>query len=697
MKKGRKRRGKVLIILLIVLAVTAGGLGYAYVKQEQNRTKPRELFNQYIDALKAGKYDTMYALLSTESKQSIDKESFITRNQKIYEGIGMSELNVTIAPETEEKSETVSYQMSFQTSAGEVSFDNEAEYVKEDGEYALQWKDALILPNLTATDKIKVVTSKAARGMIVDRNGIELATEGKASSVGLIPGKMKEDHEKDIQQIAKLLGVSEESIQKKLSANWVKDDSFVPIKTIAKVDEGNLMLTKPDKENVANSKLQDQLLQISGILITDVSVRSYPYKEITSHLVGYVQNVTAEDLQEHEGEGYATDSQIGRSGMEALYEKELKGTDGIEIRMVDEAGNKKEVIASKPKEDGKQIQLTIDVALQTTLYNTYKKDKSCSVAMNQYTGEILALVSTPSYDANDFILGMSEDEWNELNNDKAQPMYNRFRQKLCPGSSFKPVIAAIGLETKAIDPNKDYKSEGTSWQKDKSWGSYYVTTLHTYTPVTMKNALIYSDNIYFAKAALSIGKENLMKSLTDIGFTKQMPFEINLAASQYSNDKEITGEVQLADSGYGQGQVLVNPIHMASIYSAFVNDGNMIQPYLLYKEEPKAEYFIKGAFSKENAKLVEEGLEAVVNNPHGTAYEAHRKDVTLAGKTGTAEIKQSKEDTNGTELGWFNVMTTDSSAKNPILLISMVEDVKGRGGSGYVVNKSTEVLKDYLK
>ena len=132
----------------------------------------------------------------------------------------------------------------------------------------------------------------------------------------------------------------------------------------------------------------------------------------------------------------------------------------------------------------------------------------------------------------------------------------------------KSIIAAIGLTTGAIDPNEDYGNEGLSWQKDSSWGSYHVTTLHAYEPVILKNALIYSDNIYFAKAALKIGKNDMESSLTKLGFNDVLPFDIKMAKSQFSNTEKIEKEIQLADSGYGQGQILVNPLHMACIYSA---------------------------------------------------------------------------------------------------------------------------------
>jgi len=161
------------------------------------------------------------------------------------------------------------------------------------------------------------------------------------------------------------------------------------------------------------------------------------------------------------------------------------------------------------------------------------------------------------------------------------------------------------------------------------------------------------------------------------------------------NLNNIETEIQLADSGYGQGQILVNPLHMACIYSAFCNEGNVIKPYLVYQNEAEVEYWIPGAFSNETASRVLEGTKKVVNDSNGTGYAAHRDDILLAGKTGTAEIKASKDDTSGTELGWFAIFTAEDT-ECPILIISMVEDVKGRGGSGYVVKKDSQVLEEWF-
>lgn len=678
-------------IAAVISAVCVAGM--IATKKIAWRT-PEELLVEYMDHIPKQEYEEMYAMLHIEASGNVSQENFVTRNSAIYEGIEARNMAVQIIAYDEEQM-SVTYQTAFDTVAGTISFENEALFLKGEDGYKLVWDDSMIFPNLTSADKVRVSTTQAERGEILDRNGRVLAGKGTASSVGIVPGKL-ENKEEAIAKIAELLEIAPEVIEKKLSAKWVKDDSFVPIKIIPKVEKIELMKYKPDQKVLKENERHETLLEIPGVMISDVEVREYPLGETAAHLVGYVQSVTAEDLEEHAGEGYTANNVIGKSGMEGLFEKELKGKNGCRVYIVNSEGKEKEELAYILVQDGHNIKLTIDANLQSSLYEQFKEDKSCSIAMNPYSGEILALVSTPSYDNNDFIMGLSSEQWTALNEDEDKPMYNRFRQVWCPGSTFKPIIAAIGLQSGAINPTEDYGNVGLSWQKDASWGSYYVTTLHAYEPVILENALIYSDNIYFAKAALKIGSEEMESSLTGLGFNEELPFEIKMAESQFSNTDGIETEIQLADSGYGQGQILVNPLHMACIYSAFCNEGNIIKPYLVYQNEAEIEYWIPGAFSNETASRVLEGTKKVVNDSTGTGYAAHRDDIVLAGKTGTAEIKASKEDTSGTELGWFAIYTAEKDIECPILIISMVEDVKGRGGSGYVVKKDSLVLEEWF-
>ena len=702
-KYRNKYRNKEVISLFIIIALV-GAIGIftcIFLLFQQKKEKPQELIQKYMNYITAKDYENMYQMINIEGSGGISQEDFEKRNAAIYEGIEMEHMKVKVS-EYDKKEMCVKYQTSFDTVAGNICFDNEAYFVKGKEGYQLLWNDGLIFPELEAGDKVKVSRTAAERGEVLDRNDYTLAGKGTASSVGIVPGKL-ENREQAVAEMAELLGIEPEHIEKELEAKWVQDDSFVPIKTIPKISEIEELSPYPEDEEVEEDERQEKLLAIPGIMISDTEVRAYPLGEAAAHLVGYVQNVTAEDLEKHAGEGYTANSVIGRSGMEGLYERELKGQDGYAVYITDKEGNKKTDLAKVMVQNGENIKLTIDVKVQKSLYEQFQEDKSCSVAMNPYTGEVLALVSTPSFDDNDFIMGMSSEKWDSLNTDERKPLYNRFRQVWCPGSTFKPVIASIGLETGTINPEEDYGNVGLRWQKDTSWGSYYVTTLHAYEPVILENALIYSDNIYFAKAALKIGAENLIHSLQKIGFNEKIPFEITMSTSQYSNTDKLETEIQLADSGYGQGQILINPLHLASIYTSFCNDGTVRKPYLRYQEEPKAEDWspnaedwFSNAFSSETAQCVLEGLKQVVNNPHGTGYGAHMDTIALAGKTGTAEIKASKEDTTGTELGWFAVFTTEKELEKPILIVSMVEDVKEIGGSGYVVNKDRNVLDSYL-
>lgn len=700
-RRGRnpgRRKGRLLWALCIPAGIVAAGTGIYIlfnVIKEAGETPPEELLLTYMAHIQEREYEEMYKMLDAEASGVADQEAYIRRNSAIYEGIEVQDLKVEVL-EYDKKREAVRYETSMDTAAGEISFENEAFFRKGEKGYGLIWEDGLIFPGLGPEDRVKVATLRAERGEILDRNGRVLAGVGTASSVGIVPGKMG-DRESAIQEIGELLGLEPEVIGKKLSAGWVKEDSFVPVKTIPKIPDIEYVIPlEPDEAMEQEKERQERLLRIPGVMISDIEVRSYPFGAAASHLTGYVQNVTAEDLEKHPGEGYTAASVIGRNGMEALFEKELKGQNGCRIYIVNSEGKEKEELAYRPVQHGEDIRLTIDVNLQNALYEQFKEDKSCSAALDPYTGEVLALVSTPSYDSNDFIMGLSGEAWTALNEDEGKPLYNRFRQVWCPGSTFKPVTAAIGLDSGAVGWTEDYGNEGLSWQKDASWGGYYVTTLHAYEPVTMENALIYSDNIYFAKAALKIGAERMKSELEKLGFQEEIPFEIVMQKSRYSNTEEISSEIQLADSGYGQGQILVNPLHMACLYTAFCNEGNVLKPRLVWQENAEAEYWLPSAFSEETADRVLGALKKVVNDPAGTGYAAHMEDVLLAGKTGTAEIKESKEDTTGTELGWFAVFTAERTQDRPILIISMTEDVKGRGGSGYVTERDRRVLEQWF-
>lgn len=666
------RNKKILIGIIIITSVIIGIITFFIINKTE---KPDQVLQDYFTKISEEKYEEAYEMLSESAKNKIAKDTFVKKNDSIYKEIDMTDLKTEIT--NVENNEKITYNQKMNTSAGEISFTNEASVIKEDKKYKINWKNSLIYPYLNENDKIRVKTLKSERGNIYDRNNILLAGKGNISSIGLVPGKMSENKEEDIQKLSTILGVSVESINNKLGMSYVKDDTFVPIKNVAKTE----------------TQLKERALSISGVKITTESSRVYTLGKEASQIIGYVQSISAEELEENKGKGYNSNSVIGKAGIEKVYEEILRGKDGKEIYIEDENGKKVKTVAKQEVENGKDVKLTIDANKQKQVYESLEENKGSYVAMDSKTGEIIALVSTPSYDSNDFVLGMSTDEWKSLNEDEKNPLLNRFTKAWSPGSTFKPVTGAIAITEGKINPKEDFGRSGLSWQKDSSWGSYMVTTLTPYNePANMQNALIRSDNIYFAKVALKLGYNKFMEGLNKLGFNEDINFEIGTTKSTYDTDGKITDEVQLADSGYGQGQILVNPIHMASIYSAFVNNGNMIKPTIIYEEDKKVEYLKENAISKEAANTIKEDLIQVVESPNGTAHDAKIEGVKIGAKTGTAELKASKDE-KGEVLGWFNAFTADESSENQLVVVSMIEDANSVGGSHYLFPKVTQLFK----
>ena len=659
-----------IIIAIVVIATIIGTIATVVITKKSN--KPEEIWQQYIGYINEQKYEEMYELLTEESKAKISKEDFITRNRNIYDGIDMTDMQIKISSVEEENSATskISYNQKMNTDAGKVEFDNTVRLTKDKEKgYLVNWSSSLIFPTLGSNDKVRIKTISAERGAIIDKNSQVLAGQGSVSSVGIVPGKLSDSKETDIEKIANLLGTTAETINKNLSASWVKDDSFVQIKKIA----------------MDATDLKNQLLQIPGVKITTAKGRTYPLGEAAAQLVGYVQTITAEEIEANRGKGYTSTSVIGKAGLEKQYEERLKGKDGVEIYIEGEDGKRKTDIAKIDVQNGENIKLTIDSTIQTKLYNELKDNEGFFVVMHPKTGALLALVSTPSYNPNSFALGMGTEEWNNIKNDERNPMLTRYLQSYCPGSTFKPITGAIGLTTGSLSTEDTFQYNGLSWKKD-GWGEYDITTLTAYNgPKNLKNALIHSDNIYFAQAALQIGKKNFTDGLNKIKFNENIDIGLTTSKSQYANSGDIANEKVLADSGYGQGEILVNPIHMASIYSAFANDGNMVKPYLEDKDTNTVEYLVENAFSKEAANTIKEDLIQVVENPEGTAKDMKVSGRTIAGKTGTAELKGSK-DAQVDVLGWFDCFTADDN-ENQLLVVSMVENGRDLGGSHYLISK----------
>lgn len=642
--------------------------------------QPEERFSTYVKLWNDQKFEEMYSYISAEAKESIKKDEFVERYKKIYNDLGITNLKVTYEKPAQEKERnkkvteaSLPFAVSMESIAGEIAFEHDARLTMEEREdntnWYLNWDTTYIFPDLKEGDKVGINTSTPKRGDILDRNGLELATTGTALEMGVVPQDIKGQEAAVIEQLATVLGMTKESIEKDLNASWVQPDYFVPLKTISEND----------------TELRAQLGQIPGVQRKSVEARVYPFGEAAAHLIGYVGAITAEELEKQEPGTYSSNDVIGKRGLEQVLEKRLKGESGVQILIEKEDGTET-VLAEKPVKEGENVKLTIDGAVQKDMYIELQGEAGMGTVVHPTTGETLALVSSPSFDPNKLSLGATAADWKALEEDPEQPLLNRFKANYAPGSVIKPITAAIALQAGTTDWEKTMQLNGKQWQKDSSWGSYYVTRVtDPKAPVNLADALLYSDNVYFAQTSLDLGKGKFEQGLKAFGFEEESKFLFPLETSTFG---DMSSEVTLADSGYGQGQVEMSVLHLASTYTMLVNNGNMIKPTLLLDDED-SQVWKSGLLNQENITKLNEALKQVVEHPRGTANSAKMEGYPLAGKTGTAEFKE-KQNEAGKENGWFVAYNTD----NPSLLVAMmIENVEGRGGSKVVVEKVKRVFQ----
>ncbi|MFJ5718154.1 penicillin-binding transpeptidase domain-containing protein [Neobacillus sp. NPDC093127] len=652
---------------------------------------PEDRFAEYIALWKQQKFAKMYDYLSNDAKEKITKEEFTSRYQKIYEDLQITDLKIDFKRPKKDKKEDqeqarYSFNAKMNSIAGTIQFTQKAQLQKEERDnkknWYVDWNTEYIFPKLQEGDTIGLSTITPKRGEILDRNGSGLAANGQVYEVGVVAGKLAAS---EIDPLASLLKMTPEQINKALSASWVKPGLFVPLKKVS----------MEDKDRVA------QLIALGPVQTRKVDARIYPYKEAAAQLVGYVGAITADELAKRKDKGYTSQDVIGKRGLEQVLDEELKGESGVKI-IIKKKGNFDDVVlAEKPVVDGKDVKLTIDADLQEVIYAELSAEiggadaansaggapAGTAAAMNPVNGETLALVSSPSFDPNQASLGFSADEWKALQEDARQPLTTRFTQGYAPGSVMKPITAAVGLTSGAVNPEEQVAILGPKWQKDKSWGGYFVTRVHVGTePVNLEKALVFSDNIYFAQSALKIGKDAFTDGLKKFGFEEKFDFPYPLATSTIG---DLGSEIALADSGYGQGQIQMSIVHLLASYTPFVNNGNMIKPILLDTEQ-RTQVLKEALVSGEQAGLIAADLRKVVADASGTAHRAEMADYPLAGKTGTAEIKQKQGET-GTENGWFIAYNTNVPS---LMIAMMVEDVEGRGGSQIPVEKVKNI---YMK
>lgn len=629
------------------IVIIAGGFGlYHWYQGKTEADAVQATAQTYTQAFAKRQYDKAVKQVDTSHLTGpgwhYTAKTLAARNQAVFDRVGASDIKITNVKTKKYDSKT--YELTFtanmNTKIGKLSAQHyEAPIVKVGDNWRIQWSPRLLFPSMDGKDTVQIDLIAATRGQIYDRNNQLLAKNGDVTQAGLVPGKLGTgaDRTANLEKIAAAWDVKVTSLETLLKQSWVTDDTFVPVKI------------------VTDSPV------MTGAAYQTIGSRTYLLGEAAAQLIGYVGTATADDIRKDPT--LTANSKIGKTGLEQVYDKRLRGTDGGQISI--QNGDNIHPLLTKKAVNGKSLKLTIDANQQKTAYTQLAGKAGSVVTMNPTNGELLTLASSPSYDPNAFVNGISQTDYDKYANNTSLPFLSRFAQRYAPGSTFKMLTAAIALQNKTITPDTTKSISGLKWQKDSSWGDYKVTRTVDAASENMTQALVNSDNIWFAQVALKMGASAYLKGLAPL-FKTQADLPLTMKKAQISNSGKLASETLLADTAYGQGQLLLSPIEQAAMYSTIANGGTMQQPTLIQGTKGKRTSSVLQANA---ANTVKTALTHVVSDQAGTAHNLAIDGHTIAAKTGTAELKQ-KQDTDGKENGFLVAMDAD---KNTYLTVALIE------------------------
>lgn len=672
--KEKKKNKKVWLIPLVIAAVILGLIGSYWLynnwqanKEAQKRqAQAEELLQGYLDALTENDMTKFVTLLSEDSINDVpyNREEIGERYKTIFSGIGAANIEnreneLIIDEETDQYKFT--YTLAMDTSIGRLEdLKYETTFSAVEDKMFVDWDTSLIFPDMEEGDTVKLSYDEGERGSINDRNGNMLAGNGSAWEAGILPSSLGEGDARKLQlsSISENFGIEVSSIEKLLEQSWVTDESFVPMK-------------------VVNA---DNRPELAGVVYRQTESRMYPLGEAAAHLTGYVGEVTAEDIESNPT--LQTGDTVGKAGLEAAFDERLRGIKGGQIYIETESGENKKVLVESEKKDGENIRLTIDMDLQKEMYDQLQGEPGAAVVMAPDSGELLVAASSPSYDPQLFVEGISNEQYQKYTDDEDSPFLARYAQRYAPGSTFKILTSMIGLDLGITSPDKTHRIEGLEWQpNDNSFGDHKITRVSdAVTEVNLQAAITYSDNIYFAMEALEMGEKDFVEKLSQFPFGANMNLPFSMQPAQISNDGTLNRPTLLADTAYGQGELLMSPIHQISFYSAVVNKGAMTFPQL----ELEGKVNQLSPVSEESAQLIKKDLVAAVKDTDGTAHAFSSLPFTVGAKTGTAEVSEDGENVTN---GFVYAFDADD---NDFTFMGFLE---GKG-SGDVVDRFLPVLSD---
>ncbi len=652
----------------------------------------------FAQAIADRDYGKAYDYLYKNSPDIGGKDEFIQRFTSIMKALQVTDIKLADRSVTpSDQLSNLKYTLELKsTLMGDLSYEYRAEIIQSLDGYAVIYTPSLVLPFLEAGDTVRVQTLYGQRGEIFDKNKEVLAKNDYAQSVYLEIKKV-EDINAAAQTINSVLGVDASKIVDQYNN--------------ADKNKLDVAVVKAYPRYTLTDEQIKTLTAVPGVGVDDSSltpIRYYPMADNTAHVVGYMGSPSDEELKSMESKGITSDSKIGKTGLEAAYEDALRPSNGFRIYVQDSLGNLKKTLYEKSKQDGEDIVTTLDSKIQNKAYtllaaNVRQGENGAVVVLDYKTGNVDALVSYPSFDPNNFSFPMDQKLWTYLNSDAAgKPLVNRaIGAAYPPGSSFKPFAITPALELGKLTPETvvNLNIVDNSWTPDlPNWHYPSIKRAHpTIGEYNMMNAMKSSDNIFYAWAALQVGIDPFMEHMHKIGMGEAPTFELPIKTSNLLNKNTEMNIKYLADMGYGMGELLVSPLQLASMYTALMNNGDILNPTVvgsIYKTEEGAynkvwqnekTVFKSGIMNSSTIDILDRALHMVVDS--GTAYESRLEDVNMMGKTGTAQIQQA--DGSMREINWLVLIGLDEG--NQKLVLVMLDTQKDQGDARYYIAK--ELMK----
>ena len=547
---------------------------------------------------------------------------------------------------------------------------------------------------LTLSDKNRIREWKLApvRGEFHDYFGNVIAGNFEAYQLHIIPEQV-EDFRYVIYRVKDLLELSDREFKKVLK----KKNEIKPWETLIVSD--NLSWQK-------FSKINNHLYDLNGVKPVISISRNYPYKENFTHLIGYVSQANEEDIENTEiiKKNFVPGLKVGKVGLEKSFEEKLIGSNDIERYEVNAYGRRISQLEFQKGEKGKTLRLTIDTKVQK-LANELLKDQAGSICvMDIYTGEIIAMHSSPSFDPNLFVFGISIDDWQLIRNDPMKPLVNKTLQgNYSPGSTIKPIVALSALENGIINTNFTVQCRGHKHPLELYGQAYHCWKKQGHGFMNLRNAMKQSCDIYFYEIARKLGVDKLSDTAKKFGLGKEVfgdLFNIEkkglVPNTQWKKNALgkgwLLGETII--TGIGQGYIQTTPIQLCLMTAQIGNGGYKIYPKLVVddKNETPTDKFSPLYKNSKNIKIIQDAMFASTNEVRGTSYKSRIDDLKyqFAGKTGTAQVKKITEKDRELDLKTFEIPYKERDHalyvaygpyKNPRYALSVVVEHGGSGSS----------------